>query len=393
MALPSILRLPDELILQVLDHIPGIPRDKQQDILNLSLTCKRFRPICIETLLVHPILELSQVAQLVHRYSLNPSCIFKVQTLEIISVTTNSDQSRIIEPMRLATSKGHNLFSVKIQHFCSNIISSCTSSPQKQESWIKDLANCVLDAYLGILLVMLPNLRSLLLGPNFLSHYPIFNPMICDRDHERGGVLCALKPYIPYLDDVLNHLQQKLTSLELPVLWNIKDTVYSPRKHFQSRYIQNHLAPISRQSLPHFTQLRELTLPCFAFGQYRAIRPMWNMHAISVLPSSLETLRIVDARHVPLGYFLQPVLESANSLPRLKRVEVYFHDHEADPGCTRREERLQVHAQNAHIDLSIWHPKSKLRRLMVKPDVETIFDTLAALGQPWRYGEKGSSEA
>jgi hypothetical protein len=393
MALPSILQLPDELVLQVLNHIPGIPRDKQQDILNLSLTCKRFRPICIETLLVHPILKLSKVAQLVHRYSLNPSCIRKVQTLEIISATTKSDQSRMIESMRPVTSKGHSLFSVKTQRFYSNIISSCTSSPQQQEAWIKDLAKCVLDAYLGILLVMLPNLHSLLLGPNFLSHYPIFNPMICDRNCERGGVLWALEPYIPYLDDVLNHLRQKLTSLELPVLWNIKDTVYSPQKHFQARYIQNHLAPISQQSLPHFTHLRELTLPCFAFGQYRAIRPMWDMHATSVLPPSLKTLRIVDAQHVPLGYFLRPVLESATSLPSLKRVEVYFHDHEADPGCTKREERLQVHARNAHIDLSIWHPKSTRRRLMVKPDVETIFDTLAALGQPWRYGEKGSSEA
>jgi hypothetical protein len=394
MALSLVMQLPDELFLEVLDHIPGLPRERQKTIINLSLTCKRFRPICLETLLVHPVLKISHVAHLIHRYFLNPACISKVQTLEIISATPTTFQPHTVGGTFLAPEKSHIFASRKFQHFCTNIIYTCTSSPQKQSTWIENLKNYSFDAYLGILLAMLPNLQSLLLGPNFLHYYPVFNPLICDRAYEQNGVLCALETQTPYLDNVLNHLQQNLSSLELPVLWNIKDMVYSPQdEHVEARNIQNHLAPISSQSLQHFTNLRELTLPCFAFGQYRAIRPMWDMQAKSVLPPNLETLRIVDAQHVPLAYFLRPILVSAHSLPSLKRVEVYFHDHLAYSGCTRRDERLQIYARTAGVKLWMRHPKGagmRITPLMVSDLLlfrEPVFDALAANGQPWRYGE------
>jgi hypothetical protein len=394
MALSLVVQLPDELFLEVLDHIPGLPRERQKTIISLSLTCKRFRPICLEKLLVHPVLKLPHVAHLVHRYFLNPVCISKVQTLEIVSATPTTFQTHITRGTFLVPEKSHIFSNRKFQHFCTNIIHTCTSSPQKQSTWIRHLENYSFNAYLGVLLAMLPNLQSLLLGPNFLNDYPVFNPLICDRVYERNGILLALGTQTPYLDNVLNRLQQNLTSLELPVLWSIKDMVYSPQdEHPRARNIQNHLAPISQQNLLHFTNLKELTLPCFAFGQYRAIRPMWNMHAKSVLPPNLETLRIVDAEHVPLGYFLQPILESAPSLPSLKGVEVYFHNHVAYSGCTGREERLQVHARTAGVQLWMRHPKGtgtgNMPLMVTSPwGPELIFDALDAHGQPWRYGEE-----
>lgn len=392
MAVQPFLQLPDELLLEVLSHIPGVPRSKQQDMLNLSLTCKRFRSICVEALLVRPVLKLSHVAHLVHRYFLNPTYIPKVQALEIVSATSTTHQSQSMRTMLLAPGKAHIFSNHKFIDFCRNMINKCTSSSQKRSSWIQDLTDYSLDAYLGILLLMLPNLNTLLLGPNFLSHYPLCNPLICSRDYERNGITYALETPTSYLDNILHHLQQKLTILELPVLWNLSNKPYSPQNPDpRARNIQNHLAPISPQSLPHFTNLKELTLPCYAFGQHRAIRPMWDMSAKSTLPPNLEILRIVDAEHVSLRSFLRPVLRSATSLPSLKRVEVYFHDHLADAGCAGREERLQVNARAAGVDLYMRHPKLKVRGPMAAVRFrveEASFDALDAWGQPWRYGKE-----
>ena len=37
-----ILALPDELLLDITDHLPRLPRDRRAELVSLAMVCKRF---------------------------------------------------------------------------------------------------------------------------------------------------------------------------------------------------------------------------------------------------------------------------------------------------------------------------------------------------------------
>ncbi|KAF2786282.1 hypothetical protein K505DRAFT_399473 [Melanomma pulvis-pyrius CBS 109.77] len=381
--MPPVFQLPDELLLKVLQQLPGLPRARQRDILNTSLTSKRLRPIAIEVLLVHPVIHLSRVAQLAHLYFRNPNLIPRVRTVELMSATVKTNPDFVTKNMRLID--GMEYLDREYQQFWGHLIDGCTTTASSRAHWARDLENFDCAAYLGLLLAMLPNMSELLLGPNFLHYYPILNPLICDPESERNGILSPTRSSTPYLDDVFDVLRRKLVALEFPVSSYVTSKVYNPVTRMSRVWnIHSHLGPMSHL---RFAQLRSLTIPCFMLGQYRAILPRWRIH--TMLPETLEVLRVVDAFHLPIRCFLRAILEWPKTSPALKRVEVYFHNHPYDADCVKRERGLHTHARNLGVELYIRHPHPPVLspRGIFKP-IAPIFDAMDANGQPWRYTEE-----
>jgi hypothetical protein len=345
---PTLLSLPNELLLKVFSNTDERPRDRQKHLRNLSLVCQRFLPIAQEVLLEAPTVHYNDVPGLLRSFFLYPNLAFKTETLEIASLSfSKSAEVRTRYNEELA----HRLPHPPEQEFqdqCLAVIAK--QGNQVQEKWHQDLADQYLDAYLGVLLAILPNLKKLLLGANNLRYCNMLKetlklknarPMDTWRHYARYD---GWMPDSPYLEDIFGTLAPKLHTLELPGFWC------------------HSLSP----DVSSLTSLRHLALPGTTLDN----------RAILSLPESLETLVITSGHSHPIAYdfWTRDIkLIRKENLPNLKLVELYFGG----------DDRYRTHVKK------IWDE-------MVKPEGfemrlryiyhSDLFDLLTH-GQPHRYTE------
>jgi hypothetical protein len=55
-----ILTLPNELLLEIADHLPRLPRDRRAELITLTMVCKRFRRSMSGGYLARRLTDMSQ---------------------------------------------------------------------------------------------------------------------------------------------------------------------------------------------------------------------------------------------------------------------------------------------------------------------------------------------
>jgi hypothetical protein len=161
----TLLQLPDELILMFMHKLPDFPQDRQKEWVTLSKINRRLRALAIEQLLLRPVVHIARARKLIETYMRYPTIVSRVQVLEFhpSSLDLNLQTAR-----RLSTA-----YTDVPDDRCSKLYNRIIdeSAVQYKQIWHEDLASGDPNAYLAILLSMLPNLNSLLLAANFNDYF------------------------------------------------------------------------------------------------------------------------------------------------------------------------------------------------------------------------------
>jgi hypothetical protein len=339
-AMPSstFLGLPDELVIEVMNHLPDFSQDRQKEMVTLSKVCHRFRALATERLLLRPVVHIAKARKLVETYLRYPALAHKVYVLELRS---------------LPGVEGESAQSVSTEHAdipndrCSDSYNSIIdeSGVQDTQTWREELVSGAPEAYLGILLSMLPNLNSLLLAVNNCNYFRSLDPLFVLADNNRplnGSLLIKPKEY---LTACWKRLVPRLRSLEMPYVW--VDCLHG------------------RVDLKAFTTLQNLTMSC--------IWPFANAatatDALRMLPPSLHTLRLGELSTISLDGFLHHFAEvSRNDFPYLRQLTLYGDESTRGPGQLSEEELHTYHRWRNFKDES--HSRSTLVELVKERGLE-----------------------
>jgi hypothetical protein len=189
---------------------------------------------------------------------------------------------------------------------CEEIINFFASNAVHRLVWTQALSTDIVSALIGILILGLPNLRELYLGPSWLMDYPFFSQI---PSQEIRNIYPSWWEHL-YLTPVLKQLQSRLTVLEFPA--NFKGFYFTgmPRAIFDFRGFQ------------HLTELNISMKALF----WTSLAP-WRSPAdpSTILPRSLEVLRVSECNETTANFANQLcLLIKQGQFPALRRVELYF---------------------------------------------------------------------
>jgi hypothetical protein len=314
-----LLSLPNEVILAILNQLPPLPRPRQKTLLALTATCKRIRPLARDQLLVQPVIDVHHVHLLVQNYLRYPELVNRANSLEF-----SVDQQQVVplgEPNFYLTLK---LVPDKAcVEACYHFIKTTAISQKGKSDWIRDISRRYQRAYVGILLVMLPNLKELLLGTALVSHFGILVSLFHMNDKHDNE----------YVREVFEAMTSQLQCLETPLIW------YKEPRRFSC----------SLQNLRKCTSLKHLTLPDTALmaSVWQEMREAMhksahlgqaypanlNPEARERLPKSLETLTLSISHNNStstfagaVGYLLD-MIQIFRTNPNMRVLTFYFHHH------------------------------------------------------------------
>jgi hypothetical protein len=179
------------------------------------------------------------------------------------------------------------------------------------------------NAFLALLLSILPNLEGLTLGGDHILHYPM---LLRDADPWRGPMSPSTNGRRHWTDDtstqqlrehkyiaqVFEEKYSRLTKLELPSSWSgiihSRATLISPRYY-------------------HFDDLQTLIIPESALPYSHVVRA--NGMLFSALPGTLRSLTIVDCTGTTTAFvqnMLQdPAVVLTSHLPDLRSIRAYYN--------------------------------------------------------------------
>jgi hypothetical protein len=80
-----LLDLPNELLLDVLNNLRILPRQRRTDLIPMVLVCRRFRPLATETLLLQLVVHTYNTHLLVHTYLQYPAITARVYSIELLT--------------------------------------------------------------------------------------------------------------------------------------------------------------------------------------------------------------------------------------------------------------------------------------------------------------------
>jgi hypothetical protein len=189
---------------------------------------------------------------------------------------------------------------------CEEIINFFAENVVYKLAWTQALNTDIVSALIGILILGLPNLRELYLGPSWLMDCPFFSQI---RSQEIRSTYPLWWEHL-YLAPVLKQLQSRLTILEFPANFEGFHFMGMPRAIFDFR---------------GFQQLTELNISMKALF-WTSFAP-WRSPTdpSTILPRSLEVLRISECTETTANFANQLcLLIKQGNFPALRRVELYF---------------------------------------------------------------------
>lgn len=217
MATPSLLELPNELVLEVIDHLPYLPRDRRTHLLALTTVCKRLHEISTALLLTTPYVNMSRTRRLVDKYMSRPDLAIKVRSLDLY--TEERIPAPVPKPAQQFSKKKRSVIRKNKQLWKSyaNLVRSTGVAEDVQKSWKDAIEHEDDKAWVGLLLAALPNLECVLLGGLALDYLENVDRLCTTailKDPRRTD-LGGLAPK-SYLHDVFLALGPRLRTLELP---------------------------------------------------------------------------------------------------------------------------------------------------------------------------------
>ncbi|KAF1951470.1 hypothetical protein CC80DRAFT_207709 [Byssothecium circinans] len=231
---PALLRLPDEIMLEIAGKLPVHTSNGYQSLVDLSTTNRHLRSIALEKLVERPVVCVNKVLSLVRLYLHYPALQSRLKALEFRS----TNRAPILAPNDAVFVEA-----------CKTLIASSPTDPSDREEWIQDLRDGASIAQAALLFQFLPTLSNLLVGAHAFELFHFLKE----------------SPSRQYLSKTFARHAEGLTFLALDHPW-----AREPQPDVQIRA---------------FASLRHLLVPGSAI---RAAS-----HAIeTALPSSLEILTI-----------------------------------------------------------------------------------------------------
>lgn len=217
-----IYRLPDEL-LQVLHRMPLLPKDRKVFLLPVSCVSKRFRNLTLELLLAHPSVELVRIGALAYTFFQYPVLAKKTKALEITTSSFNPEctedafefpaRSWWMRICHFATTFRDAPDPMAVfNEYCVRTILASTLDVQFKFFWSARIELEDWQAYLALVLHMLPNLDTLLLGGSIARQQQLLA-----TSHIYPNQAPSTSPWArEYLNEAVKMIAPKLRTLELP---------------------------------------------------------------------------------------------------------------------------------------------------------------------------------
>ncbi|KAF9696363.1 hypothetical protein EKO04_005690 [Ascochyta lentis] len=292
----GLLALPAELQVHIATYLSsGVKHaGSSKDLLNLALTCRQLAPIVREVLCTAPVLQSSKVHLLLDFLCMYPHLAKTIKTLTVETKETRKDGT----------------YPVPIPLLQSDVLDHCRQHVRTLpvRKWTQDTMIASLKAtrfadhglLLSLLLTTLPRLEQLYLGGSILLNFPILRDLIPNEPEAPAGPTWAEGPDMSWVVAVIGH---QLTALELPI-------------DFRRTLEDNIWRPLSISRIPDFfPNLRWLSIPHTAATE---------TSSSEVVPRSLETLILTDARGNCFEQFASELIEDGKALfPRLSKIALY----------------------------------------------------------------------
>lgn len=208
----SLLRLPDELLLEVTDHLAFLPRYRRRELLALTTTCRRLNSVATQLLHSELCVSIHELVQVLELYVAKPHLATKVKSLELFPEEETDEDTRLSKP-------GFELSDVAFKSYVSKIRNSAVSEKcQTALSLHLECGTAHAATIFALALLVLPNIHTLLLGTVtwdiglesvFISYVPTTR-------------WCTL---YDCLCEIFALLASRLTTLDLPYLESSETTV------------------------------------------------------------------------------------------------------------------------------------------------------------------------
>jgi hypothetical protein len=309
---PFILELPDELLLEIIDHLPFLPRDRRSELVKLAAVNKCMSNIATDLLHKNLLVNVQNLKLLLDLYVVKPYLADKVTGLDLYDTKLKrgiSTKNRVIDSewavcqfqkdVRVCPHHPQE-HRVRTEAYL-GLANRGDLSPIALGELVRDLEEADMTAYIALLLLMvLPNLRRLFLA-NMASPHDNF------RAPGYGfSRLCGHRstdPPVPggiYMREILDRVAPNLTTMESP-----------------------------NCSCYHMSSLRSLTHLIVSDTSFLHVKYSVRERRIifATLPPTLKTLRTGSANRGKTVALLEHLLSLRNegALPCLQRVEVYMN--------------------------------------------------------------------
>jgi hypothetical protein len=291
-ASPSLLDLPDELLLTIVEYSADtLPRHRRRDLVVLTTVCNRVSGIATE--LLHGILctgSLYGLKSLVYLYAERPELGGKVKSLEMFN-----DRSRKRKKSTPWVQNCDRQLSPKAQATCREAMRRYRLSADNQDLLLLRLTSHDQTAILTMALILMPNLHALLLGDMGLS-ISIFSTLYLPWGQQSPHVRGPQNAH-PYYDKAFARLAGQLVTLELPSSLRIT------------------------ADLRMCSSLKTLSID---FASLRPEADRWGTEFQRAFPTSLRTLTIHSYDMLDFG-LVQSLLERKRSgeLGNLQTLELH----------------------------------------------------------------------
>jgi hypothetical protein len=351
----SILNLPDELLLPIAKHLLIEPRFDQkayEDLFYLAVANSRFPRIVRSILQGQKALcvPLPKVHALFRTLREFPAAQWadNIESLEITNYVSHGDNDGCMRMSRsnhrenliryfistgdMTLEDGQDRSKMPSRQYSiendTSFRTDCLKAIREADGvgnnnkwvWKDALRAGHNNAFLALLLLILPNLKALLLGGSHVFHFPMvfrdgdpwqgpMSPKVDDRIHWSGDPSTHLLREHKYLAQVFHKSYSRLTELELPSSWH--DISYPTMVRLPPRFLS-------------FDNLQTLIIPEVALP----IPPDTNSPVHSSFPKSLRSLTIIHSNWISMDYVRKtihgPATDLATHLPKLCAISIYW---------------------------------------------------------------------
>jgi hypothetical protein len=214
-----LLKLPTELQLDIISHLPYLPRDRRQHLIALARVCKYLNHLVSTALYTTPYVRISRTRRLVDSYLAHPELARKVQSLELYEVADRHKLGQGGADCNAGEPVGDAIRGNKpLCKMYTSLIRVTGVSEAAQKSWQEDILQEDPKAWVGLLLAALPSLECLLLGGvsvTYLERVDRLGAITTPSSSWRDYTYQTPGPQ-SYLADVLMAMGPTLRTLELP---------------------------------------------------------------------------------------------------------------------------------------------------------------------------------